>query len=86
MSEGIKTPCRLCTKDGRKVGNAFCLTWFAAKPLTYDVETDFGNNLKITESEILELWWVMVDEPPITYEQWKMERNKNVRKSTTSSK
>ncbi|KKN71948.1 hypothetical protein LCGC14_0415940 [marine sediment metagenome] len=67
----MERPVRLCTKDGRKVGNAFCITWVARKPLKYEVETDFGNTLMVTEEEMLELWRIMNDEPLITYDQWK---------------
>lgn len=66
----IKVPCRLCTKDGRKIGNAFCyLDGRIDHNKGYYIETDFGNRVVLTAREIKELFYVMKDE--VTYDSWR---------------
>ena len=52
---------QLCTKDGRRVGNGFIADiqdHYKYGGSIYKVVTDKGNALLLTESELLEMYWV----------------------------
>jgi hypothetical protein len=49
----------LCTKDGRKVGNAIITGNFRSyNTKFYRVVTDFGNYCELTKQEIKRLFWL----------------------------
>jgi len=57
----METGTVLLTKDGRKVGNAIVLRMETSYGLTYNVvKTDFGNIIKLKDSEIRELFYIDV--------------------------
>jgi len=77
MTSTTTFPSRsLWTKDGSKVGNAILYGTEPSKHvegLTINlVETDFGNRMRLTATEI-EAWWVIG--APNDYAQWRADRD-----------
>ncbi len=68
---------RICTKDGRRMGNAFI------KQVLPDgvclIETDFGNRTSITFNEVDEFFYPQTDGLDCTsYQNWTDIRKTNV--------
>lgn len=63
VSDGIQVGSQLCTRDGRRIGNARVVgsevelagSMFSIK--AWPVRTDFGNELFLTTSEIEEFFY-----------------------------
>jgi hypothetical protein len=72
----------LPTKDGRKIGNAVVVTSDA--PDRWLLETDFGNTLRLSYSELDSLFHLdfepEIDEQPRTLERWFADRLRLVTK------
>lgn len=58
----LEVGAQLCTKDGRKCGNAFVnsLLQHSELGMVAEVVTDSGNKFKLTEAELKELFHVPV--------------------------
>lgn len=59
----IEVGRQLCTRDGRRCGNAFVLREGTGIPAmvfipTWEIITDAGNKLVCTKDEINEIWYV----------------------------
>ena len=57
----VMVGAQLCTKDGRKCGNAFIYseaTQAIEETAIYSVITDIGGYLTLTASEIIELFYI----------------------------
>jgi hypothetical protein len=75
----IKLGTILFTKDGRKIGNAIVKTILYSdietiEPIVraYEIETDFGNNLILTENEIRGFFRVSIQRQD--YSNWLFDK------------
>jgi hypothetical protein len=69
MAGNICIGAQLCTRDGRRTGNAVVTGWISDKDRTWEVLTDAGNTLVVNEEEISALfyyprWTMAVDSCP----------------------
>lgn len=78
-ARGIRKGACLATRDGRRIGNAIILQRAEAPARTFTrdpqpcwvIETDFGNRLTLTETEIGGLFHIC---PPTDVERWRCDR------------
>ena len=73
----IQIGSRLCTKDGRRIGNGIVVAKDykrskIMKQSIWKVVTDFGNSAKMTKEEIVSLWYVM---PKTDVVRWLSDRS-----------
>lgn len=73
----------LYTRDGRRVGNAIIFhVEDGERGSVYLIETDFGNRMRLSQSEILGLFWIG---EPASYARWSLDRDTARRRAMKSA-
>lgn len=76
MNTSLQIGTRLCTRDGRRSGNAIITAISESEHgigTLYSIETDFGNTARLTSGEINEFFHPPTDNKP-DLQQWRLDR------------